>query len=266
MVSYTVMGVSRQDREDSEEEPEKGYDGLKLYFRDLRNYPPLTREQERLLGMRILKGDEDAITELYLHNFRFPVTMCLQRKAVLTQLGIPFEVALMDYANEGLRLAAEKYDVRKQSPRGRFIHYAAWFIRRELGRCFVLERYGGRARNRNSCFDNIPSSLDEKTSTNAALRDLIPDLDDEAPDEICKTHDAVERLRYLLNNGVLTAREKRILSYRYGLDGKKERSLEAVGGIFHITRERVRQIQKKAILKLRGQFREGNLPLRLRLA
>ncbi|MBR1921261.1 MAG: RNA polymerase sigma factor RpoD [Kiritimatiellae bacterium] len=110
-----------------------------------------------------------------------------------------------------------------------------------------------------------PISLQSKVGDNddAHYGDFIPDVTSENPFEVTDGHLLKERLRDILNT--LTDRERQVVDYRFGLSDGYSRTLEEVGRLFNVTRERIRQIEAKALRKLRhpsrmkslGDYREG---------
>jgi len=96
-------------------------------------------------------------------------------------------------------------------------------------------------------------SLNETIGDNIYLEDIIGKNDD-VEEKIIK-EDQLSEMRDLLDN-TLTEREKEILELRYGLYNNKIHTLKEIGSILNITRERVRQIEKKAIIKLKNHFKE----------
>ena len=104
-----------------------------------------------------------------------------------------------------------------------------------------------------------PISLQSKVgdSDDARYGDFIPDANSENPFEVTEGHLLKERLRAIL--GTLTPRERQVVDYRYGLTDGYSRTLEEVGKLFSVTRERIRQIEAKAIRKLRHPSRIRSL-------
>ena len=96
-------------------------------------------------------------------------------------------------------------------------------------------------------------SLNETIGDNIYLEDIIGKNDD-VEEKIIK-EDQLSEMRELLDN-TLTEREKEILELRYGLYNNRIHTLKEIGSILNITRERVRQIEKKAIIKLKNHFKE----------
>ena len=104
-----------------------------------------------------------------------------------------------------------------------------------------------------------PISLQSKVGDNedAHYGDFIPDLSSENPFEVTEGHLLKERLRAIL--GTLSERERQVVDYRFGLSDGYSRTLEEVGRIFNVTRERIRQIEAKALRKLRHPTRMKSL-------
>jgi RNA polymerase primary sigma factor len=104
-----------------------------------------------------------------------------------------------------------------------------------------------------------PISLQSKVGDNDDARygDFIPDLSSENPFEVTEGHLLKERLREILNT--LTDRERQVVDFRFGLTDGYSRTLEEVGRLFNVTRERIRQIEAKALRKLRHPSRMKSL-------
>ena len=104
-----------------------------------------------------------------------------------------------------------------------------------------------------------PISLQSKVgdSEDAHYGDFIPDMTSENPFEVTEGHLLRERLREILNT--LTDRERQVVDFRFGLSDGYSRTLEEVGRLFNVTRERIRQIEAKALRKLRHPSRMKSL-------
>ena len=104
-----------------------------------------------------------------------------------------------------------------------------------------------------------PISLQSKVGENddAHYGDFIPDMTSENPFEVTEGHLLKERLREILNT--LTDRERQVVDFRFGLSDGYSRTLEEVGRLFNVTRERIRQIEAKALRKLRHPSRMKSL-------
>jgi RNA polymerase primary sigma factor len=92
---------------------------------------------------------------------------------------------------------------------------------------------------------------------NAMLGDFIEDLDAAAPFELIASKLNIENLRFVLER--LTDRERTVIEMRYGLNGTEPSTLDEVGRHFNVTRERIRQIEAKALAKMRHPSTPGGL-------
>jgi RNA polymerase primary sigma factor len=104
-----------------------------------------------------------------------------------------------------------------------------------------------------------PIALQSKVgdSDDAHSGDFIPDPSSQNPFEVTDGHLLRERLRDILNT--LTDRERQVVDFRFGLSDGYSRTLEEVGRLFNVTRERIRQIEAKALRKLRHPSRMKSL-------
>jgi RNA polymerase primary sigma factor len=263
-------------------------DSMTSYMRDIGNIPLINVDEECLLAAKIKNGDDEAWAKLIKSNLRLVVKIAHDFKGP----GLPLQ-DLISEGNIGLMRAAQKFDPAKGAKFSSYA--AWWIkqaMRRALlekskciripvtsaGKINKIRRARAALRDK---LDRDPTnfeisqevdfservvarlshaelksvSLQDPISADESgwLRDLIPDESAQMPDEILAEQQTADRLNRLLQT--LDKRERSILFLRYGLDGRPPKTLEEVSKIIGRTRERVRQIQKRALAKLRTQMR-----------
>ena len=266
---------------------ENNFNLISLYLSDIQKFHLLSKEEEYELLKRIREeNDEQARQLLILSNLRLVISTA---KKSLGK-GLPL-IDLISEGNIGLIRAINKFDYEKGH---RFSTYAVWWIKQAIKKAIINTgrdiripsyKYEQLAKVNKVITDYIakygeePSteyiarevelkeskvillmnefqdvmSLNESIGDNIYLEDVIGEEND-VEDKIIK-EDQLSEMRELLEN-VLADREKEILELRYGLYNNKIHTLKEIGEILNITRERVRQIEKKAIMKLKNHFKE----------
>lgn len=263
-------------------------DGVKAYLKSIGNHPRLNFEQEKELSTRALNGDQDAINELVSCNLLLVVPIAKRYYGC----GLPL-LDLIQEGNLGLITAAKKYDGTKGWRFSTYATY--WIrqsISRALGDqsrtiripANMVELLGKvrKATNeltikfkRQPTDEEIAKYLDEdldKIQTVLDVSQAVSSLDlsvDEDGETSVGDLVADERVESGYANlvkeankqivddvlGTLPAREAEILRMRFGINQEKAMTLEEVGGHYGITKERIRQIENKAIRKLRHPAR-----------
>jgi len=257
---------------------------LDLYLREIADHPILSREEEVELAEAIRRGDTQALNRLVAANLRFVVTVAKRYR----NHGVAF-ADLVNEGNLGLMRAARRFDetkgvrfisyavwwirqammqaIAEQSrivriPVGRMdeANRVARMSRRlgqELGRAPTPEEVGmelgldpdavQRALSMHSSYVSLDAPVPETEDT--SMLELIPDREGEEPDE----HAQREALRDVLESSLshLPEREARILKLYFGLDGEEPHTLEQIGAEFSVSRERIRQIKDRALVRLR---------------
>ena len=266
-----------------ESDKEREQDSTRAYFGEI-STPLLTAAQERDLAQRIEQGDAAAKLQLINANLRLVIHMAKKYHQESNHLAL---LDLIQEGNIGLIKAAERYDYR----RGRFSTYASWWIRQaitrgiaeknrtieipvylveminkigklqlkleqELGREATIEELAvaaGIAPERLQDLRRIastPMSLDIANEEGGDLGDLLEDRSRHQV-EIAERSDLRAGINEMLNR--LNERERQVIRLRYGLDNESDgRTLEEVSKYFGVTRERIRQIEARALRKLKG--------------
>jgi RNA polymerase primary sigma factor len=258
-------------------------DPLKLYVRQIGDGPLLTPAEERELARLKDAGDEEAKRKLIESNLR--LVMSITRH--YTKAGVPL-LDLIQEGNLGLIRAVEKFDYRMGY---KLSTYATWWIRQAVTRALADQgrtirlpvhvaeqvRRLMRARrvlaqkiNRDPTLEELagesgfpverviqlldlvedPVSLETPVGDGESLYgDLIEDTKTESPDGVTSDHLRSIELATALDK--LKPRMRYVLCARFGLDGQSARTLEEVGVELGITRERVRQLESRALRELR---------------
>jgi RNA polymerase primary sigma factor len=269
-------------------------DPLKLYVRSIGGGPLLTRAEERELARRKDAGDEAAKRQLIESNLR--LVMSITRN--YTKAGVPL-LDLIQEGNLGLIRAVEKFDYKMGY---KLSTYATWWIRQSVTRALadqgrtirlpvhVAEQVRRLLRSRrvlaqklnreptvqelakeasieekrvNELLELVDDTLSLETPVGdgeSMYGDLIEDVNSETPDESTSTRLRAKELANALSQ--LNPRMRRVLALRFGLDGETPQTLEEVGVGLGITRERVRQLESRALRELRTAAPDLELYLR----
>lgn len=268
-------------------------DSVRMWLREIGKTPLLTLSQEMALAKRIEKGDEEAKVILTQANLRLVVSIAKRYSG----RGISFS-DLIQEGNIGLLRAVEKYDYRKGfkfstyatwwirqaitraiADQGRTIRIPVHMVEtinrlvklsgqllQQLGREPTMEEL---ARAMDTTVERVseimriapePLSLETPVGEeeDSHLSDFVPDEESGAPPDAAARAVLRERINYVLSS--LTDRERDVVRMRFGLCGDgSPHTLEEVGRHFCVTRERIRQIEAKALTKLRCPDRSSYL-------
>lgn len=268
-------------------------DSVKIYLREIGRVPLLNAKQEIELARKIKEGDYEAKRKLVRHNLRLVVSIA---KKYINR-GLPF-LDLIQEGNLGLIRAAEKFDpergykfstyatwwvrqgiTRSLSDKSRTIRVPVHMVE-TINKFKKIARKLGQELNRRPTEEELSEVMEVPTSKikeivaamrtpvslespinnedDGKLEDFIADPNHSVKPESAATEQllADDILRVL---DTLTQKEKAVIQLRFGIDSGQERTLEEVGRLLRITRERVRQLEFRALKKLRHPERAVKL-------
>ena len=263
-------------------------DAIDVYWREIKDSQPLSREREFELFQRLRRGETTARETLVTANLRFVVSVAREYK----DFGLPL-MELVSEGNVGLLEAIRRFD----ETRGfKFITYAVWWIRQAILKSLAeqgkiarppmsqindlqkIEKQSGRLAHRLGrapTFDEIADHVDislERTQNAVAVaqQDVHLDApaygeedttqlalfadDEKGADEVLERSELNNTLESCLET--LDRREYEILRDYFGLEDVEPLTLEEIGDVMGVTRERVRQLRNRALDKIRGECRE----------
>jgi len=260
-------------------------DSVRLYLREIGKIPLLTSEEELALAHRVVAGEKKAKDEMAEANMRLVVSIA--KRYVGRGLDL---LDLIQEGNTGLLRAVEKFDpdkgfkfstyatwwirqaiTRAIADQARTIRIPVHMVE-TINKLLRTQRRLTQELNREPTNDEIAKEMEidvdkvehimkikqDISSLDASIRDdeedsvladFIEDEDTVSPEESATGQLLKEQVKDML--GALTEREQKILKLRFGLEDGKSHTLEEVGQEFSVTRERIRQIEAKALAKLR---------------
>ena len=265
---------------------------LKLYLREMGNIPMLSREEEQELVTAMMEGSLEARNQLVEANLRLVVSMANHYNG----LGLTFQ-DLIQEGNIGLMRATEKYDptrgyrfstyavcwikqamTRAIANQGRAIRLPAHIsenlykmkkVMRELAVALSAEptiaQIAKAMKLPEDQVQTLMEHLEDVSSLDVTVGEdedttvgaLIEDTTFQSPSAQIEASDLMSTINAVLDT--LSEREADILRYRFGLKGGRTHTLEEIGQIYNLTRERVRQLEDKAMRKLRHPARAAVL-------
>ncbi|MCS7201015.1 MAG: sigma-70 family RNA polymerase sigma factor [Patescibacteria group bacterium] len=260
-------------------------DSTQKYLAEISKYPLLTPEEEKQIAKKAAQGDLDARERLIKSNLRLVVSIA--KKYIGKSKGMTL-LDLIQEGNAGLIKAVDRFNWRKGF---KFSTFATWWIRQAISRALsdqartirlpvhvveTLYRLNKARKRLTAILDREPTPEELATETEMSpqkvqkylkyvqdivsletpigegeslLKELLPDTSETTPEKIAALSNLREQLKKAIQS--LNPKERRIISLRYGLEDGVMHTLEEIGKIYGITRERVRQIEIQALTKLK---------------
>ncbi|MCB1050076.1 MAG: RNA polymerase sigma factor RpoD/SigA [Acidobacteria bacterium] len=266
------------------QDPTLSSENLNWYLQEIAKIPPITPDEEKVLGKKIQGGDEDALRKMVESNLRFVVSFAKRYRG----LGLSF-LDLLNEGNIGLIEAAKRFDPEKNV---KFITYAVWWIRQAIIHALAeqsgafrlpqkqanlayrltqksqklsqllarepsteelaeeLDISEGEVRQLLQAMgDNVSLTGDGDDDDDFQLMDRIEQVDHVSADEHLLKEAFEHQVAELL--GELDEKEGNVIRWRFGLNGEDPKTLKEIGEIMSLSRERIRQIENIALQKLR---------------
>lgn len=283
--------VEEEEEEEDEFEPvdiaDLPYDSVRMYLKEIGKVPLLSREKEVELAKRIEQGDEKAKQHLIQANLRLVVSIAKKYANKSSQLSL---LDLIQEGNLGLMKAVKKFDYRKGYKFSTYatwwirqaitraladyartiripVHMVETISKYTKAKKYLLQ-YLGREPLPEELADELGLPLEKVRKVrkiskntlslekpvgdeedNSTLQHFIEDEDSPTPDEVASESLLKSHIKDIIQE--LSDREQKILEMRFGLDDGQTHTLEEVGEVFDVTRERIRQIEAKALDKLK---------------
>ncbi|MBQ5391811.1 MAG: RNA polymerase sigma factor RpoD/SigA [Spirochaetales bacterium] len=255
---------------------------LSMYLKDIEKIPLIGRDEEYDLAMRAKNGDDAARERLVNGNLRFVVSIAKQFQG----RGLPL-IDLISEGNIGLLTAIDKFEPEKGY---HFISYAVWWIRQAILKAIgeksrmirlpmnksadLIQILQAKSNLEKNGYDDASieaiaaecgmdaqdvleimqiardvSSLDAPVNSeeDTSFGDFL-ESDEPRPEEVVMDEALKNSVHKIL--GTLSEKERGIITLRFGLDNNKALSLKEVGEIYNLTKERIRQIEKKVLSNL----------------
>lgn len=221
------------------------------YFNEIGKYKPLSREEEHSLWERYKKqNDMGARDKLIKSNLKFVANIAKSYQG----MGLSY-ADLIAEGNCGLMKAIDKFDYKRGY---KTISYSVWWIRQT-----IMEALSQRAEING---ETLPDDSDKEVEEESLLNSDKPDIGDEYTDKsyykAISDGEMKGMVSFLMD--VLSDREKNIISKYFGIESKKEMTLEEIGKEMGLTKERVRQVKESAMKKLRSAALSHSLSIESR--
>jgi RNA polymerase primary sigma factor len=251
---------------------------MDFYLKEIRKFPPFSKEEEREVILKAKNGDRKAYEELMHRNLRFVVSIAKRYQ----NQGVALE-DLIEEGNIGLLTAFDRFDTTRNV---KFITYAVWWIRQGILKS-IHENSNTIKLPLNiiikmAKFNKVRTELEQELGRTATMEDMLEVIDDELLDVLQYSYgivdlhaprtendkdlshilpnenildlqvefeDVKDELGYILED--FTDREREILLMYFGIEKFRPYTLKEIGTDWGLTRERIRQIKEKTIEKLK---------------
>lgn len=258
---------------------------ISLYLKDIGEFDILSKEREYELLKRVKAGDLEAKNEIIHSNLRLVVNVAKNYYSKNMSF-----IDLISEGNIGLIRAIEKFDLNKSN---RFSTYAVWWIKQAIGKAIItkgrdirIPTYKHELLNKVNKYLINTSMIRGATPTAAEIAKELG-IEEKKIEKLMDEFKEVISLNSTIGNDIyledtlsissienmeenliekiniedinkkikeLTIREQEVLTLRYGLKGEDKYTLEEIGKNLNLTRERVRQIEKKSLEKLKNKY------------
>lgn len=227
------------------------------YIKDIANEQLLSDKEEQELAKQIKIGDAKALEKLTKANLKFVVSIAHQYKN--RGLG---EDDLISEGNIGMMYAAQKFDGTKGT---RFVKFAAPYIRKAMEEAIneQLETFKAqnkderKPRKRTAHRVSIDQPIPAGSNGTFTLQTILENANSQHADENLTKQIVREEIKKAMS--VLDARQRKVISLLYAIKDEEAYTMQETADIMDIKRERVRQIRKKALRKLKKQINKGKL-------
>ena len=260
---------------------------LSRYFSEIRNFPLLTKEEEKQLALDLRNGRQEAINELVESNLSFVAKVASEYR----NLGIPFE-DLLNEGNVGLIEAAHRFDAGKDT---KFISYTIWWIRKSILKALSeqshvvrlpysqmkkvkeiraaeksLRKKLGRKPTREEISEVLAKSVAKIDKVlqysvhEVSIDEPIGEEQDTPLSDCIEDRELVSAETRILDDEMtrgigeaieeLNDQQRTVIEFRFGLGGQPPLTLQETGGRMGLSRERVRQIECQAKERMRKAF------------
>ena len=264
---------------------------LKHYLEEIAKFPALTEKEEKALALKIQAGDQEALKRLVEGNLKFVVSYAKRYSGMGLSL-----LDLINEGNLGLIEAGKRFDPGRGV---KFITYAVWWVRQAIIHALtqnthitnVPQKLSDEITQMKKKTEKLKTTLGREPTREEIALGMglsVPDVEDleilaekqvslsermheddltveerlkdslapSVEDQIVRAS-AERQVREILSS--LDDKEARVLKLRFGLEGKSPQTLQKIGNALHLTRERVRQIEQRAIRKLGQSHKLQNL-------